>query len=141
MAGMHEELDRHLAAAPDAGTDLEALAKAIHAQHVEEFDFMKGDRWSDPVSARECGHCQQWARYAHAALATHDAALIAAAEARGAAEADERIARAIENATVPREGGLDVEIGHREGLRHAARIARVAPATDRTEATPGGGSS
>jgi hypothetical protein len=48
-------------------TEQEEVAAALHAQHVAEFDFMKGDRWSDPVAAAECGNCQRWAKYAIAA--------------------------------------------------------------------------
>jgi hypothetical protein len=48
-------------------SERERVARALHTQHVEEFDWMKGDRWSDPVGASECGNCQRWALYVIAA--------------------------------------------------------------------------
>jgi hypothetical protein len=114
MADMREELDRHLAAAPDAGTDVEALVDSVG--------------WKAIVRSAEMAPSATIVRALASYAETYSARLIAAAEARGAAEERGRVAKAIEAVT---------EDSHPEdlnGLEQAARIARTAPATDRAEA-------
>ena len=43
---------------------VDAVARALHAEHVREFAWMGGTHLSDPVLVEDCGNCQRWARYA-----------------------------------------------------------------------------
>lgn len=65
------------------------LAALLHAQHAEEFGWMKGTDLSDPVPASECGNCQRWAGYVAASGLIERVEAAEAAVARVRALADE----------------------------------------------------
>lgn len=136
------------AAAPDAGTDVEAGDSL--AEYVEDaMTFAIGAAAEVEIGVRKPFHGVDLAAEFMEArrtlwLAAHDAALIAAAEARGAAEAGERIADVVTEFataiapayTTGREAGAALVVF----LRMMTNLVPTAPATDSTEATPGGGS-
>jgi hypothetical protein len=109
------------AAAPDAVTDVEALARVMCEDDHRNCGYAAWDAAPEGIRGYHRDHAEtilasDW-------LAAHVAALIAAAEARGAAEERERIASSIE---------ADWMAGRLLDFADAARIARASDLIERS---------
>ena len=61
---------------PEGEIGPQSLVERMHAEHLREFPWLRGDELTEGVAADQCGNCQRWAHYA--ALADPEQAVLRA---------------------------------------------------------------